>query len=265
MTFLKVACVQMHVDNCQKQKNISKVLKMAIDAIKLGAQIIIFPEVFSTGFCYEDLDNIAEQSPFPTLEQLVIFSSVNSCVLIGSIIEKQLIAGKVRYYNMGFCIENGIIVGYYRKSHLFQNERNYFTAGDILAPIRIQNCNLTIGLEICYELRFPEIARKVTLNQSDILVTIAQFPNPRNHIWKSLVMARAIENQIPHIACNVVGQSTNLSYFGSSMIVDASGIILSEARDAECIVYGVINLASTGQVRSTINVFTDRRPNLYRS
>lgn len=253
----------MQVISCLKEHNLQKAIKMAYDAVKLGAKIIVLPEVFSTGFCYEKLDNIAEFPPFSTLKELKNFSFFNNCVLIGSLIEKRFIEGKIRYYNLGFCIENGEVIGYYRKSHLFQKESNYFTAGEIINPFLLNKYNITIGLQICYELRFPEIARKLALNKSDILITIAQFPNPRQQVWKSLIVARAIENQVPHIACNIVGISDNLSFFGSSMIVDASGSILAEANSDESILVHDIDLSNIIKVRSEISIFSDRKPYIY--
>ena len=80
----------MDVLHCRKQENLEKALYMALEAVAKGAEIIVFPEVFSTGFCYEDFDHAAENLPSPTLENLACFSEANDCVLIGSVIQKDI-------------------------------------------------------------------------------------------------------------------------------------------------------------------------------
>ena len=203
MGTIKVACIQMDISHCNKDLNIEKSLLMAKKAIGMGAELIVFPEVFTTGFCYERLDEVSEIEPYPSIERMCDFCKDNDCIIIGSIIEKQVDeGGEPNYYNLGFCIEDGDIVGTYRKTHPFRTEKAYFSAGSVIQPITLKNRELIIGLEICYEVRFPEIARKLTLNGSDILVTIAEFPHPRGNIWKALATCRAIDKQMPHIACN---------------------------------------------------------------
>jgi len=87
---MKVACIQMDILHCRKQENLEKALHMALKAVKKEAEIIVFPEVFSTGFCYENFDHAAESLPSPTLENLACFSEANNCILIGSIIQKAI-------------------------------------------------------------------------------------------------------------------------------------------------------------------------------
>jgi predicted amidohydrolase len=274
---MKVACVQMDVLHCGKQENLEKALHMSHKAIKKGAEIIVLPEVFSTGFCYENLDYAAEYLPSPTLENLACFSEANDCILVGSIIqealeehgfavqENELKENKksTRYYNLGFCFESGTLAGTYRKTHPFKSENKYFSRGNSIEPIALKKRNLKIGLEICYELRFPEIARKLALAGSDLLVTIAAFPNPKSEHWKTLVKARAIENQIPHLACNRIGSASGLSYFGNSMIVDPLGEVKVDAGDKELVIVCDIDFSAKDEIRKDVPVFEDRREELY--
>jgi predicted amidohydrolase len=273
---MKVACVQMDVLHCNKQENLENALSMALEALIKGAEIIVFPEVFSTGFCYENFDHAAENFPSPTLENLACFSEANDCVLIGSIIEKTALEKEVsdagvsthynnstHYHNLGFCFESGTLAGTYRKTHPFKNENQYFSRGNSIEPISLKKQNLKIGLEICYELRFPEVARKLALFGSDLLVTTAAFPNPRSEHWKTLAKARAIENQIPHIACNRTGSAPDCTYFGNSMIIDAWGEVKADAGDKECVIVCDLDLSGKNEIRKAIPVFEDRRTELY--
>ena len=85
---MKVACIQMDVLHCRKQENLEKALHMALKAVRKGAELIVLPEVFSTGFCYEYFDHAAEILPSSLLENLACFSDANDCVIMGSVIEK---------------------------------------------------------------------------------------------------------------------------------------------------------------------------------
>jgi predicted amidohydrolase len=280
---MKVACVQMDVLHCKKQKNLEKALYMALKAVNRGAELIVFPEVFSTGFCYEHFDREAEILPSPILENLACFSEANDCIIVGSIIEKVVteeVSGNGKpadsknptpsgsgnstlYYNLGFCLESGTLAGSYRKTHPFKDESRYFSRGDSIEPITLKKRNMKLGFQICYELRFPEVARKLALDGSDLLVTAAAFPNPRSEHWKTLARARAIENQIPHVACNRTGSAPDHTYFGNSMIIDAWGEVKANAGDRECIIVGDLDLSEKDEIRKDIPVFEDRRTELY--
>ncbi len=280
---MKVACVQMDVLHCRKQKNLEKALYMAHEAVRRGAELIVFPELFSTGFCYEHFDHAAEIMPSPVLENLACFSEVNDCIIMGSIIEKVVseeVSGSreladsekpapsssdnsMLYYNLGFCFESGILAGTYRKTHPFKGENQYFSRGSSIEPIALKKRDLKIGFQICYELRFPEVARKLALAGSDLLVTTAAFPNPRSEHWRVLAKARAIENQIPHIACNRIGSAPDCTYFGNSMIIDAWGEVKADAGDQECVIVYDLDLSSKEEIRKFIPVFEDRRAELY--
>jgi predicted amidohydrolase len=253
----------MEVEHCSKTDNITKALSMAEKAVSSGADLIVLPEVFSTGFCYEGISDLAEEAPFPTISKFIGFSKIKECAVIGSIIEAQFQEGIPVFYNMCFCVEHGKLAGIYRKCHLFRQEKNYFAAGSSMHPLFLKSYGLNIGLEICYELRFPEVARKLVLEGADLLVTVAQFPNPRKHIWRTLALARSIENQIPHIACNMVGSSPASSFFGGSIIIDAAGDVLVEADGDECIIMHAIDTENTDKVRRDIPVYSDRRADLY--
>lgn len=280
---MKVACIQMDVLHCRKQENLEKALHMALEAVSKGAELIVLPEVFSTGFCYEYFDHAAETLPSPLLENLACFTEANDCIIMGSVIEKVASeetfgSGKPAdsenstlsdssnssfYYNLGFCFESGALAGSYRKTHPFKTENNYFLKGSSLEPIYLKKQNLKIGFEICYELRFPEVARKLSLAGSDLLVTTAAFPNPRSEHWKILAKARAIENQIPHIACNRIGSAPDCSYFGNSMIIDAWGEVKADAGNKECVIVHDLDLSGKNEVRKMIPVFENRRIELY--
>ncbi|WP_406658173.1 carbon-nitrogen family hydrolase [Methanolobus sp. ZRKC2] len=263
MTKVRVACIQTDICLCHKEKNVKNAIYMVRQAISEGAEVIVLPEVFSTGFCYDHISGSSESPEGPTLKILSDLTKESNCVIISSIIEKEQSMEEEKYFNLGFCLDTGVVTGTYRKTHLFMREKQYFTPGSMIVPISLQSKDLVIGLQICYELRFPEVARKLSLMGADILVTVAEFPKPRKELWQTLVRARAIENQIPHIACNRTGSDPDSSFFGSSMIVDASGEVKKEAGEEESILIYDIDTAQTSDVRETITVLKDLRTDIY--
>lgn len=252
---MRVTCLQMRVRPCEKESNLSTAMDMLGEALDAGAELVVLPEVFSTGFCYEHMQELAEEPPYPTIQRLA--EEAGTAVVIGSIIEQK----NNEFYNLGFCIDGGRLVDEYRKTHPFGREKQSFTPGDRL---RVFETSLgRIGLEICYEIRFPEVARFLTLNGADILVTIGEFPSSREYHWRSLAIARAIENLIPHVACNCVGRDSLAEYSGGSLILDAWGEVIVDGGPAEGVVVGEIDLSGRDRARSAISCLRDRRPDLY--
>lgn len=286
---MKIACIQMNISLCSKQKNFERALFLADEAVSKGAEMVVFPEVFSTGFCYGRIEELAEPCSGPMFEALLDFSKENNCILAGSIIEKadreradrEGIARKwpdkenegriapsnkkqsPSCYNLGFCIDSGKLVGSHRKTHLYGPEKEHFIPGNRIAPINLEKRGLSIGLIVCYEIRFPEIARKLTLEGADLLVSVSEIPDFFGHPWKTLTLARAMENQLPFIACNRTGKDRYSTYFGSSFMADAWGKMLAEAGKEECVLLGEIDLEKARKVRKTSSIFGDRRPELY--
>lgn len=266
MAQIPIACIQMGPILCTLDENVQKAVNMIKQAAAAGARLMVLPEVFSTGFCYDSIHTSAESISGSTVNTLLELSRECDCIIVTSIMEKEAVGyndDTFRYYNLGICVGSGEILGTYRKTHLFSNERHYFSPGGSIAPIRLVQQDLTLGLEICYEMRFPEVARKLCLAGSDILITVAQFPKPRQHVWRTLAIARAIENQIPHIACNCTGEGNGLSYFGASLIVNAAGEVVQEAGEEETILSYILDTRETSAVREAITVFRDRREDLY--
>ncbi|MDF2837557.1 MAG: Nitrilase/cyanide hydratase and apolipoprotein N-acyltransferase, partial [Paenibacillus sp.] len=178
----------------------------------------------------------------------------------GSIAEKR----EDGVYNTMLAFDRtGARIGDYSKIHLFRlmAEEKHLQAGDKPGRLTIQGAEA--GMMICYDIRFPELARKLALDGAKLLFVPAEWPNPRLHHWRTLLTARAIENQMYVIACNRMGQSGETSFFGHSMVIDPWGEIIAEAGEEECILFADIDLALVDEVRTRIPVFEDRRPSLY--
>lgn len=259
----------MDISLCSKQENFERALSLAEVAVSEGAEMIVFPEVFSTGFCYGQIEELAEPLSGPMFESLLGFSKENNCILVGSILERADCSGPAEKrqapscYNLGFCIDSGKLAGTHRKTHLYGQEKEHFIPGNLIAPIKLEKRGLSIGLIVCYEIRFPEIARKLTLEGADLLVSVSEIPDFFGYPWRTLTLARAMENQLPCIACNRTGKDRYSTYFGKSFMADAWGNILAEAGKEEAVLLGEIDLERAREVRETSSIFGDRRPELY--
>jgi predicted amidohydrolase len=266
---MKAACIQMNISLCSKHENLERALLLAEEAVSKGAELLVFPEVFSTGFCYDRIGEVAETASGPTIEALCTFSKEHNCVLAGSMIERRELEAintekqAPSQFNLGFCIESGKLAGINRKTHLYGPEKEHFAHGDRIAPIKLQKYGLSIGLMVCNELRYPEVARKLVLEGADLLVSSAEIPDFFACSWRTISLARAIENEIPHIACNRVGKDRYSIYPGGSFIADGWGRILAEAWKGECALIGEIDLEEAKEMRQTTSIFEGRRPDLY--
>jgi predicted amidohydrolase len=241
------ACLQLTIQLCKRDENLARALALASEAVEGGAEILVFPELFLTGFCYQK--GLSDHPPYPTLDSLRSFVEEHDCLIVGSLVNGRL--------NRGFCLdENGM--GFQDKIHPFGTEKEHFDGGELISPIPTSRG--AVGLEICYDLRFPEVARNLALSGADYLVTIAQFPPSRGYVWRSLCRARAIENQIHHIGCN--GAAPNHS--GGSVILDPWGRAVAEAGAEEGVILADLDLADRDCARREIPALADRRPEIYR-
>ena len=259
----------MNISLCSKQKNLERALYLAEEAVSGEAELLVFPEVFSTGFCYDRIGDVAESVSGPTLEALCDFSKAHDCILAGSMIEKREMEETNKenqlpqQYNLGFCIESGKPAGMHRKTQLYGLEKEHFALGDRIHPVRLQKYGLSIGLMVCNELRYPEVARKLALEGADLLVSAADIPDFYIYPWRIMSLSRAVENQLLHIACNRMGKDRYSTYPGSSFIADGWGRVLAEAGKEECVLIGEIDLEEAKEIRQTGSILEDRRPDLY--
>ena len=171
--------------------------------------------------------------------------------------------GKV--YNTACVFDRaGNCVAEYDKTHLFtpMGEHAYFTPGDHLCRFRLDGHDC--GLVICYDIRFPELTRTLAVQGMDMLFVVSQWPAARIGHLRALTVARAIENQAFVICCNSCGDAGDTHYGGASAIIDPWGELLAAGGQDEQILAADCELEMLDGIRSSINVFRDRRAELYR-
>jgi len=240
---MRAACIQLRVELCQPKENLRRALEMAREALRREAEILIYPELFLTGFCYKA--GAEDPPPYSSLDPFQKLAREHECLIIGS-----FCSGR---QNMGFCLDaEGLELR--PKIHPFDTEKEHFQGGDFISPVATRWG--MVGLEICYDLRFPEMARALALQGADFLVTVAQFPAARRSQWRALCQARAIENQMPHLA-------SNWAEGGESLIIGARGEVKAEAGLGEAVIVDEVDLAERDAMRREITCFADRRPEIY--
>lgn len=224
-----------------------------------GVRFIQFPELFAIGFRHEDYEKKGPGVPGPTTDFLCSVAEEFGAFTIGTGIEKS----DVKYYNtLVMAKPDGSVFGTYRKIHPFQEERDVFKGGD---TVTIFTCDgIKVGVQICYDIRFPEVTRKLALEGAELVLVPAAFPDPRSEHWNTLVKARAIENQLYIAATNRIGFGFDgKTYFGHSQVVDPWGVVLGKRNSEERLVTTQGNTDMIESVRSQITCYADISPSGY--
>lgn len=261
---MKIALVQMDVQIGEPEVNFRKAEAFLEEAVREQPDLIILPEMWNTGYALEQADQLADINGERTKQLFSSFARKHQVYLIaGSVLNKRTedehITNTMYVFN-----RQGELVLDYDKIHLFRlmDEHNYLTAGDQLGLFDYGE-DVTIGAMICYDLRFPQLSRTLVNKGAKVLVNTAQWPSARVDHWRSLLIARAIENQSFMIAVNRTGTSRDTAFPGHSMVIDPLGRSLLETKDDEDIYYAEIDLQLVDEVRQQIPVMTDQRLDLY--
>lgn len=234
MAALTFTLIQIDLVWEDKKKNLATLAQKIADLHK-GSNVIVLPEMFSTGFTM-NAEAFAETMDGPTMLWMTDMAKKSGSAILGSFIARE--AG-VFYNRLVWMLPDGHF-GYYDKRHLFAyaGEDKYYTAG---SKRLITSANgWKLNLQICYDLRFPVWARQQAQSNTpntpeyDVLVYVANWPERRSLAWKTLLCARAIENQCYVIGVNRVGQDgKGIYHSGNSMVIDPLGQVLYHCADIE--------------------------------
>ncbi len=253
---LKVAALQMDIALGERRKNMVRAEAMLAQAADEGAAAVLLPELWTTGYA---LTRIAELSEPPgsgeALDCMRELAARHRLYIGGGSIPEREADGRV--YNTSYIIgPDGALLARYRKRHLFplMDEHIYLAPGG--AEMGLANTEYgKWGTFICFDLRFPEIARELAVAGARILWVPAEWPHPRLEHWRTLLIARAIEDQCFVVACNRVGRDDNSVFFGHSLIIDPWGRVLAEGGEDEQIVTATLELGEVDAVRKRIPCF----------
>jgi len=267
---VKVAVCQMRSDGTAEQ-NLKKMCGMAENAVRENVDLILFPE-----FAYYYPNDLTDSQKHmenqqgrlvTTFREFAAKHKVN--ILPGTFSEK--VDGYDKPFNgTVFIGRKGDIIGSYRKIHLCvmmgYDESEYVNCGD---KFSIVDSDIgKIGVMICYDIRFPEHARRLVLDGADFLLLPSAF-SPGNIIpmrtshWDTLTKAAALQNTVYLVAANQFGKINEDYFMGLTRVIDPWGTVVAESNASECIIYALLDFDYQKTVREKLAVFANRRPDLY--
>ena len=255
---LKVAAVQFNIKLGDVDANVQHACEAIERVAAQGCTLAVLPEMWSSGYDYKQLNTLALRTP-EVLKELGRLSAEHGMVIIGSLPEPH--GDKV--CNTAYILDKGELLGAYRKIHLFSlmGEDRALQGGD--SWVVVDTHVGRVGVFICYDLRFPELARRLALEGAEIIAVPAEWPKPREEHWRTLLKARAIENQLFIVAANCCGIQGKLDFFGESCIIGPKGEVLGQGGYEDCELVADVDFSHMESWRQQITCFQDRKPQYY--
>lgn len=269
---MRAAAIQLN-STADKARNLEVAERLVADAAGSGAELVVLPEKWSLLGSSEDL--IAGAEPIesgPTISAARGWARELGISLVAGSIPERAADGE-RLFNTSCAIDShGEVVAVYRKIHMFDvdvggvsyRESDTEQPGDEIVGARLGG--VEVGLTVCYDLRFPELYRILTVRGARVLTVPSAFTAPTGEAhWEVLLRARAIENQAFVIASNQSGEAPpHYSSYGNSMIVDPWGVVLARAADGEGVIEAELDLARQDEVRASLPSLANRQAQAYR-
>ncbi|MDQ3654695.1 MAG: carbon-nitrogen hydrolase family protein [Chloroflexota bacterium] len=276
---ITVALAQIQPETADKRANLHRFDDCLERAAAMGAGLVVFPELALTGYaCGDGFFEVAEPVPGPSTEHLAGTARKLDLHVIWGMPERGL-PGVI--YNSAVLVGPDGHIGTWRKHTLPGHatdrggagafpDRRFFRSGH-RSPV-FETPIGRIGMMVCYDIFFPEIARLLTLKGVDLLVGISGSPAFERNIFEPLVLARAMENTIPFAYCNLAGTEGDIAYWGGSRLIGAgdvsrkvpgSPVICQAAYDVEDLVCGEVDYDLTHRFRPSFPVLRDLRADMY--
>lgn len=260
----RIAVVQEDCYWGEAARNIEKASGLISRAAAQEAGLILFPEMYLTGYALGDKTHkLAVSVAGPVIDELALIAKKNQiCVCMGF---PELDPVTRNIFNSLVCLsDQGEILMVYRKIQLYDDEKDFFSAGD---EVKVVQTPLgRTGFLICYDLEFPELARMIALQDAEVLLVATANMHPWCPQQDVYVKARAMENQIFLALANRIGREKDLVFCGSSVVVDPLGRILAGADTQDpALLFADLDSGMIGNARSNgVNYLGDRRPEVYR-
>jgi len=267
---IRVAAVQMMPELLKVDKNLQSIILRFEEAVAAGAKLVVFPECALSGYdlSLEEAQSVAESIPGHVSERLSqSCQELGSTIMVG-ILEKD---ERGRIFNTALIVGPDGILGRYRKTHLPHLGIDRFLASgeELLPPINTPVGR--VGTLICYDLRFPEPCRALSLMGAQVILISTAWPSAATLYPDFVARTRAAENGVFLVAANRIGEERRSRYLGHSLIVGPDGEVLAQAGgEDETILYADIDPSLSDQKRRIflageyeLDIFNDRRPKLY--
>lgn len=261
---MKHAIYQMDIVPGDPEANRANVKEWINETVsKQEVDVVVLPEMWTTGYTLAELPELADQDTEPSLSFLQDLAKQYQIHIIGGSVANKR-DGVV--YNTAIVVNrDGEKVHVYDKIHLVPmlDEPKYLGGGMEKARI-FELDGVKMGVIICYDLRFPEVARMLAVEGAEIIYVVAQWPSARKEHWKALQLARAIENQCYIVSCNRIGTYNNVNFCGLSSVIDPWGEVnYIASQDNQETIIEEIHLHKVSESRKKVPVFESRVPKLY--
>jgi predicted amidohydrolase len=269
---VRVAVAQIETVLLDPQANLQKIDRWTQTAADRGADLVVFPECAITGYdlSAEEASHVAESIPGPRTKRLAELCAKRDILVVVGTLEE---AGEGNLFNTALLMGPEGVLGKYQKTHLpFLGVDRYLMQGSqISAPVKTPLGSL--GLLICYDLRFPEPTRVLALAGAEIVLLPTAWPRAATLYPDFMARSRAAENRVYLVAADRVGRENKTHYLGRSVMVGPDGETLAEASvDTEELLIADIDPLRTRQKllefipgEYSLDLFNDRRPDLYAS
>ena len=256
---MKIAIYQMEIIPGEPEKNIEKVANWlsTLDDV----EIAVLPEMWNTSYTLEELVHITSDNGQREIEKLSELAKQYQINIVGGSIAVRV---EDKIYNRAIVInKKGELIHQYDKLHLVPmlDEPNYLTQGNNISIFEIDNVKM--GVIICYDLRFPEISRKLALEGIEVLFVVTEWPIERISQFEKLLYARAIENQVYVIASNSIGKCNNTVFGGKSMVINPLGEATTKIILGEGTIQATVNIEEIRNIRTKIPLLKTRRADIY--
>lgn len=270
---MRVGLVQINSRD-DKEANISRAEELIDEAAARGAQLVALPEYVDYLGERDGKESAAETIPGPTSERFAAKAQEHGIHLLGGSVHERTDRPGMFYNTSVLYGPNGDILAKYRKIHLFDieisgnvsaSESTTIVPGEEIVTADVEGH--TVGLTICYDLRFPELYRLLALDGAEVLFVPAAFTmfTGKDH-WHVLLRARAIENQAFVIAPGQVGahEPNNSQCYGHSVVIDPWGVVLADGANSEGVVVTDLDFEHLRKMRREVPSLANRRPSAYR-
>ena len=262
---MRLALVQFEGTLCDIRGNADAACEQIAKAAAAGADMVVLPELFSTGYQLDvvgpRIPELAEPDDGPTVRALCEAARAGNCYVVAGVALTHGMAGVA--YNSSVIIDRkGEVMGYYDKQHLWALERFYFRTG-CEAPVFETEFG-TFGVMICYDMGFPEVARTLALKGAELIVCPSAWCEQDMDVWYINSKCRALENTVWLAAVNRYGVENGLVMPGHTHLCNGRGGIVDELREeCEGILLCDIDFDDVAKRRAVSPYLRDRRPELY--
>ena len=255
---MRVALIQFDIRWNDETANHEQLKPLVEEAAKGGARLVVLPEMFNSGFSFLS-GATASKANETGVDFLREMSLRHSIALCGSLPEQH---GNDRPFNTLYVADRGEIIGQYQKLHLFSfgGEPEKYQGGNKLLTLKIDD--IRFSFFVCYDLRFP-VPFEILGSKTDAFIVVANWPAPRAYHWRSLLVARAIEQQAYVIGVNRIGTGGELQYSGDSICLEPRGQVICDANSKPGVFFTDIDKETVSSYREGFTALKDRRLELY--